>query len=55
MDGDSGWHKTFPTPVGAIGSQMMEALIRRLKPASNNHVTLDIPEFICLETQLRSY
>lgn len=48
MDGDLGWHKTFPTPAGAIGSQMMEALVRHSKPASNNHVRMDIPEFISL-------
>lgn len=28
---------------------MMEAVIFHLEPVSNNHVTLDIPEFIWLE------
>lgn len=50
MDGDSGWQKTFPTPVGAIGSQMLGALMRHFKPASHNHASLDIPEFIRFES-----
>lgn len=50
MDDDSGWQKTFPTPVGAIGSQMMGALMRHFKPASRNHASLDIPEFIRFES-----